>query len=43
MNFSAVLALLLTLAGLIWVIDKALYGAGRQLVAGKITQPVMVQ
>jgi signal peptidase I len=43
MNFSAVLALLLILTGLIWVIDKALYGAGRQLVAGKITQPVMVQ
>jgi signal peptidase I len=43
MDISAILALLLTLAGLIWVIDNAFYRAGRQLVAGEITEPVIVQ
>jgi hypothetical protein len=42
-DFSAALALLLTLAGLIWLIDKAFYAAGRQIVVGKITEPAIVQ
>jgi signal peptidase I len=42
-NISGALALLLTLTGLICLIDKAFYRAGRQIVADKITEPVIVQ
>lgn len=43
MDFSAALTLLLALAGLIWLIDKASFRARRQLIAGKLTEPVIVQ
>jgi len=42
-DFSAALVLLLTLAGLIWLIDKAFFRGRRQPIAGKITEPVIVQ
>jgi signal peptidase I len=42
-DFSAALTLLLALAGLIWLIDKASFRARRQLIAGKLTEPVIVQ
>jgi signal peptidase I len=43
MDFSAVLALLLALAGLIWLIDKAIHKARPQPIAGKIAEPVIVE
>jgi signal peptidase I len=42
-DFSAALVLLLVLAGLIWLIDRAFYPLGRQSVAGKIAEPRAVQ
>jgi signal peptidase I len=42
-DFSAALTLLLALAALIWAINKAFFGARRQRVTGKITEPVIVQ
>jgi signal peptidase I len=42
-DFSTALTLLLALAGLIWLIDKAFFRARRQLIAGKITEPMIVQ
>jgi signal peptidase I len=42
-DFSAALMLLLALAGLIWLIDRAFYRQGRQSVAGKIAEPLAVQ
>jgi signal peptidase I len=41
MDFSAALALLLALAGLIWLADKAFFRARR--VKGKIAEPVIVE
>jgi len=42
-DFSAALVLLLTLAGLIWLIDKAFFRGRRKPIAGKITEPAIVQ
>jgi signal peptidase I len=42
-DFSTALTLLLALTGLIWLMDKAFFRARRQLIAGKITEPVIVQ
>jgi signal peptidase I len=42
-DFSTALTLLLALAGLIWLIDKAFFRARRHLIAGKITEPMIVQ
>jgi signal peptidase I len=44
MDFSAALALLLALAGLIWLIDKAFFRARRQRAAGKVVaEPLIVE
>jgi signal peptidase I len=42
-DFSTALTLLLALAGLIWLTDKAFFSARRQHIAGKSTEPVIVQ
>jgi signal peptidase I len=42
-DFSTALTLLLALAGLIWLTDKAFFRTRRQLIAGKSTEPVIVQ
>lgn len=43
MDFSAALALLLALAGLIWLIDKAFFRARRQRVGARVAEPLLVE
>jgi signal peptidase I len=42
-DFSAALALLLALAGLIWLIDKAFFRARRQRVGARVAEPLLVE